>query len=223
MVAFIVLSLLASVHYLGAHFKKLTEEWKGWSLSFAGGVSVAYLFVDLMPSLAKGELAIQSATGSFFEHHVYILALLGVIFTYGMDELKGRWMVIGGYVFFNIIVGYTVGDASNLMVHPLSFFTLAMALHYLIKDHLIRMKDPHWFDAWGWMLPVCGLYTGWAISLFTQVSEEAIAVPVSFIAGGVMMNVFQHEIPNKTHRSFIAFSAGAALNTALILLRPAGY
>jgi putative ABC transport system ATP-binding protein len=50
-------------------------------LSAAGGVSVAYVFVHILPDLAASEETLRKAAGEslgFLEHHVYLLALLGL-------------------------------------------------------------------------------------------------------------------------------------------------
>ena len=62
-------------------------------LSIAGGVSVAYIFVHLLPELNAGQEAIRRAIGdglAFLEHHVYLIALLGLAIFYGMERVAAE-------------------------------------------------------------------------------------------------------------------------------------
>jgi hypothetical protein len=55
----------------------------------AGGISVAYVFVHLLPDLAEEQQAIREAVGetfSFLEYHVYLVALVGLATFYGLER-----------------------------------------------------------------------------------------------------------------------------------------
>ena len=57
-------------------------------LSLAGGVSVAYVFVQLLPELNEGQEAVAEVVGeglAFIKSHVYLLALLGLAVFYGLE------------------------------------------------------------------------------------------------------------------------------------------
>jgi zinc transporter ZupT len=59
---------------------------------------------------------------------------------------------------------------------------------------------------------------GWAVGLFFEISEAAIAVLFGFLAGGVIMNVLKEELPEERESRFWAFALGAALYTVVLLL-----
>ena len=60
-------------------------------VSAAAGVSVAYVFLDLLPELADPNAAIVHAAGNesmmFAEQRVYMLALLSFVVLYGLQYL----------------------------------------------------------------------------------------------------------------------------------------
>jgi hypothetical protein len=61
--------------------------------SFAGGVAVSYAIVDLLPSLAGAQAKLVGREGwlsLLAEHHVYVVALLGLIVFYGLEVLTRR-------------------------------------------------------------------------------------------------------------------------------------
>lgn len=60
-------------------------------LSFGSGVSVAYVFVHILPDLSHFQVTLQDSMHqhqglTFLEHHVYLLALLGLAIFYGLER-----------------------------------------------------------------------------------------------------------------------------------------
>ncbi|HEV7255773.1 MAG TPA: hypothetical protein VGN97_22075 [Mesorhizobium sp.] len=89
--ALLAATVLAAVHLLTPKLRFLDVTPRSIWLSLAGGVSVAYVFVHLLPELAQaqehvGKLA-QGAVELFAERHVYLVALLGLAVFYGLDRM----------------------------------------------------------------------------------------------------------------------------------------
>src|SRR6056297_874073 len=61
-------------------------------LSIAGGVSVAYVFVHLLPDIGDdaATLAEYGDPTAFAEHHGYLIALFGFATFYGLEQLARR-------------------------------------------------------------------------------------------------------------------------------------
>jgi hypothetical protein len=91
-------ALLALVHVVTPGLRGLRGTPRSVWLSVAGGVSVAYVFVHLLPELAEGQRhvsrAVEPAMGppglGFAERHVYLVALVGLAAFYGLDKLAER-------------------------------------------------------------------------------------------------------------------------------------
>ena len=89
---------LASVHLLAPRLTFLSLVPRSRWLSAAGGVSVAYVFVQVLPELAEGQAAIEGEAGAvgeraapgplldFLEGHVYLVALVGLAVFYGVEQ-----------------------------------------------------------------------------------------------------------------------------------------
>src|ERR1700722_18935350 len=85
MYAYISLSV---IHLFANKAKVLGWVWHGRFLSFAAGISFAYVFVDLLPRLEKGQQVLKQtfAVIPYLDRHAYLIALLGVLFFYGLHS-----------------------------------------------------------------------------------------------------------------------------------------
>ena len=83
---------LALIHLGASRFSLATAEPRSRWLSLAGGASVAYVFVHILPELKKGQDVMVRADLplEFLEHHAYIVALLGFVTFYGLERLAVR-------------------------------------------------------------------------------------------------------------------------------------
>ena len=88
----------ALVHLLTRYFRRLTELPRSVWLSIAGGVSVAYVFVALLPETEEHARRLEQSgivSEQWLErlgHPIYLLALVGVLVFYGVERLarQGR-------------------------------------------------------------------------------------------------------------------------------------
>ena len=81
LLALVLAAGLAGVHLFSGRLQFLGVSPRSRWLSAAGGVSVAYVFVHLLPDLADEQKTIREATSeslSFLEYHVYLVALVGL-------------------------------------------------------------------------------------------------------------------------------------------------
>ena len=88
----------------------------------SGGVSVAYVFVHLLPDLSERQVELsQSFAISFLEHHFYLLALVGLAVFYGLERVVSvsqqtnigdhpdmgiYWLHIASFSLYNTLIGY---------------------------------------------------------------------------------------------------------------------
>jgi hypothetical protein len=86
--------LLALIHVFGGRLRFLRVMPRSRWLSGASGVSVAYVFVHVLPDLADAQESVRRAAAgtaaAFLEHHVYLLALVGMMAFYGLERLAKR-------------------------------------------------------------------------------------------------------------------------------------
>jgi hypothetical protein len=217
---FLSLLVLASIHLFANRPKILGWVWRGQFLSFASGVSLAYVFVDLLPALEKGEPVLKRSFDQvipFLELHTYLIALLGILFYYGVQSRisseKHRWLPVSGYLLFNFFVGASLSDSSNPEIQPLTLFTIAIGLHYFIRDHLAKVSQK---KSILWAL-ISILFAGYITGYLIRIPDTAAAIGISFVAGGILLNTFQYELPKQEKNGYIWFVCGALLYTTILL------
>ncbi len=222
--AFIAVTLLALVHIYGSRSKSLGSLWYTRFLSAAGGVSVAYVFVELLPRLGESQDVIKKfwhvvIPQSIYDKHVYITAFLGFLFYYGVQRIShsskhGRherlafWISLLSYSLFNFLVGYEVVDINDPLVRPLFLFTFAVGLHYFINDHALTKLHLKEYESFGRWILVAALYLGWFAGMVTEIPEHYIAYGVAFIAGGMILNTLRYELPADPKKGYPAFALG---------------
>jgi len=86
----IVLSaaVFAAVHLFGHGLTFLAVIPRSRLLSAAGGISVACMFLHLLPEVASANTAIESETPAiaFVESHAYVVALAGFVLFYRLSR-----------------------------------------------------------------------------------------------------------------------------------------
>lgn len=208
-------------------------------LSMAGGVSVAYVFIHLLPELSEHQEVLSRAVDGplgFLERHVYLLSLSGLAIFYGLDRLalKSRkrkpgeaeesstspgvfWLHIVSFGVYNALIGYLLLHREQSGLGSLIFFAVAMSLHFLVNDYGLREHHKEMYKHIGRWILVAAILAGWGIGLFAEVSEVVLAMLIAFLSGGIILNVLKEELPEERESRFSAFVLGVAAYTALLL------
>ncbi|MGG6239780.1 hypothetical protein ACQ4N7_14230 [Nodosilinea sp. AN01ver1] len=230
---------LAIVHLLAKNLLFLQVVPRSRWLSFGSGVSVAYVFVHILPELSEQQESIQATLNRellFLENHVYLIALLGVAIFYGLERLtkqsrqqnqaKGQGDVAERHVFgihmasfavYNALIGYLLLHRETPNLASLFTFAVAMALHFVVNDYGLRQDHKHNYDQIGRWVLAAAIMVGWAIGTSTEIHRAAIAVLFAFLAGGVILNVLKEELPEERKSHFGSFAIGAAGYSLLLL------
>jgi hypothetical protein len=228
--------LFALTHAFGARLRLLARAPRSIWLSVAGGVSVAYVFVHLLPELAEHQEAIlgQGAMVAA-ESRIWLIALLGLGIFYGLERLARRgaecereagrgahpprgvfWIHLASFALYNLIVGYLLLHRES-GVAELGFYAAAMALHFLVNDHGLREQHGRAYDREGRWLLAAAPVAGWALGLVAAVPALAVSALFALLAGGVVLNVLKEELPEDRDSRFWAFALGAAGYAFLII------
>ncbi|MFW5652466.1 MAG: hypothetical protein ACOC0P_00330 [Planctomycetota bacterium] len=89
-VGLVMAAMLAAVHIFANRLSFLDVIPRSRWLSGAGGASVAYVFVHVLPELGEGQEHLVEGLGpalSFLEYHIYLVALFGFATFYGLERM----------------------------------------------------------------------------------------------------------------------------------------
>ncbi len=198
--------------------------------------------MHLLPELAESQEALADAIEGglgFLEDHVYPVVLVRHSAFYGLERLaaslRGRqrkagkgdstsqgmfWLHISSFAIYNAIVGYLLLHREAPGLQNLFLFSVAMALHFLATDHGLRVHHKGAYLGIGRWVLAGAVLLGWVIGLSTEISEVALAVMIAFLAGGVVLNVLEEELPKERESRFWAFALGAAIDAPPGTVRP---
>ena len=237
---------LALVHVFAGRLRFLEAIPRSRWLSIAGGVSVAYVFVHLLPEVGAAAAAVdESGTVlAAVDRHVYLVSLAGFVAFYGLErfavigtEADGRdvagtgtdggglertpdgvfWVHAGSFAVYNALVGYLLVHREEPGVASLTFFVVAMALHFVVNDFGLREHHGRIYHRYGRWLLAASVLLGVTVGYATPVSEFVLALLLAFLGGGIVLNVIKEELPSKRRSRFWAFAVGAAAYTLLLL------
>ena len=223
------------IHLFADRLKMLHGLPRSSWLSLAGGMSVAYVFVHLLPELSEAQDAIAEEAEGLFgtaETHVYVIALVGLVVFYGLERTHARsrraaadkdldqrtfWVSIGSYGLYNLLVGYLLLHRYREGTGELVLFSLAMALHFLVTDYGLREHHKDRYVTTGRWVLCAALLAGMGVGVAAQVSAAAVGVVIAFLGGGIILNVMAEELPSERESRFSAFALGAVLYSAILL------
>lgn len=230
---------LALVHLFAGKLRFLETTPRNIWLSFASGVSVAYVFVHILPELSQAQETITGVVGetlTFLEHHVYLLALLGLAAFYGLERAalvsrqrnqkagKGDvtetgvfWLHVVSFALYNALIGYLLVHREEPGFLSLCFFFLAMALHFVVNDFGLRENHKHAYHNLGRWILAAAIILGWVIGVGSELSQAAIALLFAFLAGGIILNILKEELPEERQSHFWSFALGAGIYAVLLL------
>lgn len=223
-----VVACFATIHLFAGRLRFLSVVPRSRWLSMAGGISVAYVFIHLLPELAERREHLERAAGA--ELTVYIFALIGLIVFYGLERMVKQakrehghgsavfWLHIGSFALYNLLIGYLTLHREVSGPTALVFYAIAFSLHFLTNDFGLRQDHAQVYDRQGRWLLTAAVVLGWVIGIMVDIPPSQIAALFAFLSGGTILNVLKEELPEERESRFSAFLTGAAGYTVLLLL-----
>jgi hypothetical protein len=232
---------LALVHLLADRIHSRNREVRARWLSFAGGTSVAFVFLHLMPELQRGQREVEEGLAGALEwvdHHVYLAALVGVVIYYGAEHVAlqrtGRgegetsdrgggeaffWVHLVLFLVFNLLIGLLLArETERLEVSGFVVLWIALVLHLFSNDFALRdhhRRDYHRVGRW---VLAGAVVVGGVAGVLLELGDAAFALPLAFVAGGIVLNALKEELPAERESHFGAFTVGAVVYAAMMVV-----
>ena len=224
----------AALHWFGPRIRAMA--FKHGSLhSFGGGIAAAYVFLYLLPNLARGNEAVGNVLDDVLrptplvDLGIFVVALAGFVGFYwlewlarrrpGEEEARGSVFAVHafGFAVYNAFVVYTTPTKLQTGLGAALLFTVAMALHFLMTDQVFEEHFPQRSTGWGPVPLVAGPVAGWvAVALFGPTSTLLVTLMTAFLGGAILLNVFSRELTPRRESNFGWFSMGLGLYASLI-------
>jgi len=239
----LIAALILSAVYVASgrfdHSEAAERLWmrRRW-ISAAAGVSVAYVFIDVLPEFEVQRRALVNAAGVqlFAEQRLYLLALLSFVVFYGLEHVvlvnrqrpsdegasnRARTMYllhIAGYAAYSALIGYLVVERADRGALALAVYAFAMALHFLIVDHSLDEAHGAVYARRGRAILAASVLLGWLCGTMLPLPAEALARLFAILAGGVVITSLHAELPDERTGRFWPFCLGAVGFAAVLLM-----
>jgi hypothetical protein len=168
----------------------------------------------------------------FINYEIFLLSLAGVVSLLWVDwalqsrkEKKGGQGVssdlfnlhIGMFAAYNVLIGYIT--VHNIL--PGRFvqvlLVIALGLHFLGINHTLWIHYRDRFDSVGRWIFAVALLCGWVLGVMTEFAQTIYIGMYSFLAGAIIVSVFNDELPNRKEGQFWPFLSGVLIYTYLMM------
>lgn len=235
--SFLAALALAICHLVGNFLAVLGRSPRSRWISFAAGVSVAYVLLHLLPQLQRYHFALKEMRHDILtltEHIVYVLALLGFVLFYGLEKMaRGAeppekqaahsnspvfWLHMSAYGVYNVVIGYLLvrEETPRMLV----LFSIGIAVHFVVNDQGFRQHHSRQFRRfWRWILAAAVLL-GWSLAVATPAHALVSGGLVALLAGGILLNTFKEELPGERESRYWSFAMGTIGYAAILIAMP---
>ena len=234
--------LFATIFLFGGRLAYQPGHRRYWRfLSFAAGIAVAYVFVDVMPALSRMQdiamLSQNEFKRMFPEYSVYLWTMAGFLIFYFLDTMVARpqrimenhedghsgavlwqeWVHIGGFALYAWLLTYIMVWKVHETI-ALYLYGVAMGLHIFPIACNLSSHYKKSYDRGGAYLLALASLAGWASGFALVISTPILINLVAVVCGGVIVNSLISELPKEGEGRHWPFLAGALIFTALLLI-----
>lgn len=207
---------------------------QGWLLSLGAGLSIAYVFVHMMPELAGAREVYAQSTKLpviFRGMLVYFVAMIGFMVYYGLENIRRRvrrghqasvskidyTIHLGGFAIYVWMIAYLLINQLDKAPLYIGLYTFAMVAHFMSIDHSLREEHPALYKRGGrWLLAAMSIL-GWATGIFIPLPLYLLALMLAFVSGAIIMNSAIMELPSRKDERFLGFLAGGLIYGVLLI------
>ena len=224
---------LALVHVVVPYVRRRTERiGEAAVAAVGGGGAPAYVFVHLLPELARGNedvaevLGDTSQVSAVAEVGLFVVALAGFLVLYGLDHVAERTersspvfaVHLGVFALYNALITYALPTRFQAGVGVAVLFVIAMALHFVLSDRALAEHYGDRFRRVGRPVLVGSLVGGFLLAwAFAPTRAWVVSLLLAALAGFVLYNVFSDELPNAHRVRYPTFAASAAVYAVLLM------
>jgi len=243
--AFFSAMTFALVHLFSHRIYRYTQRHRSKMLSFFGGISAAYVFLDLLPRLEAIRIHFRTIFGevpAFLDAlAVPGLAFIGFMIFFMLEHFalssrrdehaevggdfadvsgsKNSFLIhIGVVAFLNLVIGYVLRFEAESGFLALLFYGAALSLHLIILDETMEQNYKKLYLKYGRYFAGLMPLVGWCFSVFFPENPSGGYLLLGLILGVVLFNAIKDAVPKGGGKDTKLFVTGALLYSILLLL-----
>jgi hypothetical protein len=227
--------VFTGVFLFGGHFYPIhvVTRDRRTMVSVSAGVSLAYVFIHLMPELAGARLTFVSSTSiptRFNGMIVYLLGLVGFLVFFSLDHFSKRARAeaaegdvsdfkikVAGFAGYVCLVSYLLVNNLDNSALASTAYAVAMGVHFLTFDHGFREEPAGAYARRGHLFLAAAAPAGWGLGLSFALPQDILALMLGFLSGGVIVNSMVAELPSSKNGSLIPFLIGSVAYSAILI------
>lgn len=232
-------AVLAVLHMLVPPMRcRVGRRAEGVVASIGGGIASAYVFVHLLPELARGNEEVAEVLGdrievtALSETLLFLVAFAGFLLLYGLDHWAERADVetgvfavhLGVFAAYNAVITYALPTRFRTGAGGAVLFVVAMAVHFVLSDRALAEHYGDRFARTGRVVLVAALVVGYLLAwAFAPTSTTVVTTMLALLGGFVLYNVFADELPGDRTLRFPIFAGSATAYAAVLVAAAAQY
>jgi len=202
--------------------------------SVGAGMSIAYVFMHMMPELHEVRVAFAESVSWPLAHEgmvTYLLALIGFLTFFALRQLHpdrheaaannqagpAFWLSVAGFGAYTLVMGYLLTDSHGETEVSIALYAIALTFHFLAVDRALHHEFGHTYDRIGRPLLALLPIIGWAAGTMYAVPQQIIALLVAFLSGAIIMNATILELQSESEGHFLPMMAGGVIYGLILL------
>lgn len=233
----VITGLLAGVfvagHFLAPRLVSMNSTANQVVNSLAAGVSIAFVFGNMLPRLAQGGALLQHLNGNgqvpslLVESGLFFTALAGLLVIYsfqvrgangGSSPSPSYGFRITIFAFMSLMYGFSLPAFVLSGWDYAALLTVVMVAHTMARDRILAMDHPERYaskDRWiGLIAVVAGVITA---MFLPPVNPLVLLLPLAFLSGSLLMTTFRSEMPSPTKVKLKWLLLSAATTTLILI------
>jgi hypothetical protein len=195
--------------------------------SLAGGITVAFVMLDLFVELAEGSDEAHAIVRGGPEpvHTTAVLLLVGMIATFVTAAFvahrgKKRYAVeLAPHLGYSLLVGAALVEEAHEGTFALALFFIVITIHLAVVDHGFSHRFHVEHRRWTTFARAIAIVVGALVWHVVAPPIGVFHIVLALVAGGTLLMAFRDEIPSPEEANVGALVAGAAIFTLLQQVR----
>jgi hypothetical protein len=232
--------IFSIINLFSLRIRSYAGENKHRLLSLFSGITAAFVFLDLLPSLQQSNQSLAQLSNSEFvavyEDAIFLVVFLGFLLFFSLECIavtrRKQAKATGGQsadtsvyfvhyastIFLQFIISFSLLFEYQYSVIGGMLFVFAVSLHLLASDNALEETYPNRHGRNGRYFATVTPILGVALSVVFPERMLEASVLLAFVSGAILYQSIRSEIPTVNRKSSLALFLLGALFYAAILI-----